>query len=273
LELIAGGSAGTAGAAFISFHRPNAFAGYFGLDTVNQFKIGGWSFGAVAHTVFHSGQSNIEINGSNTGNRYAIIDLHGDDTYTDYSFRIMRVNTGANAPTELIHRGTGQFRLAALDATAEISFWANGADRVRCNDAHLYPPTDNAMGLGYSGGRWTVVYAVNGTIQTSDRNKKDNIVPITLGAEFIDRLTPRSFNMIGDRRLRHGLVAQEVGDVAASMGVDFGDLTEDQTGLNYAGFIGPLIDSAQDTRQQVRSLTTEVQRLKAELENIRKTLH
>lgn len=49
------GTGGTAGAAFLAFHRPGAYAVYFGLDTDNQLKIGGWSMGAVAHKVWHGG--------------------------------------------------------------------------------------------------------------------------------------------------------------------------------------------------------------------------
>ena len=39
--------AGSSAGAFISFHRPSAFASYFGLDTDNQFTGGGWSYGAA----------------------------------------------------------------------------------------------------------------------------------------------------------------------------------------------------------------------------------
>lgn len=48
------GTGGTAGAAFLAFHRPGAYAVYFGLDTDNQLKIGGWSMGAAAHKVWHA---------------------------------------------------------------------------------------------------------------------------------------------------------------------------------------------------------------------------
>jgi hypothetical protein len=34
-------------AAFMAFHRPNRYASYFGLDTDNQFAVGGWSAGAA----------------------------------------------------------------------------------------------------------------------------------------------------------------------------------------------------------------------------------
>jgi hypothetical protein len=43
------------GAAMMTFHRPNSYASYLGLDTDNVWKVGGYSAGAVAHTLFHSG--------------------------------------------------------------------------------------------------------------------------------------------------------------------------------------------------------------------------
>ena len=42
-------------AAMMSFHRGGTYASYFGLDTDNQWKVGGWSAGAVAHKLWHEG--------------------------------------------------------------------------------------------------------------------------------------------------------------------------------------------------------------------------
>lgn len=44
-----------AGAAFMAFHRPGAHAAFFGLDTDNQWKVGGWSMGEVAYRLWHEG--------------------------------------------------------------------------------------------------------------------------------------------------------------------------------------------------------------------------
>jgi hypothetical protein len=52
---------GTGGAAFLQFHRPNAFGAYFGLDSDSQFKIGGWSFGAVSYPILHTGNFNTYV--------------------------------------------------------------------------------------------------------------------------------------------------------------------------------------------------------------------
>ncbi len=47
-------SSGSTKAAFIAFHRPGAYAANFGLDTDNNFKVGGWSMGGP-YTLWHAG--------------------------------------------------------------------------------------------------------------------------------------------------------------------------------------------------------------------------
>lgn len=49
---------GTGGAAFMAFHRPGVYAAYFGLDSDNVWKVGGWSTGAVAYPILHSNNYN-----------------------------------------------------------------------------------------------------------------------------------------------------------------------------------------------------------------------
>ena len=46
-----------AGAAMIVFHRVASRAEYFGLDTDDQWKVGGWSAGAVASRLWHARNS------------------------------------------------------------------------------------------------------------------------------------------------------------------------------------------------------------------------
>lgn len=54
LEAFAGGTQ----AAAIAFHRNGVHASYFGVDTDNRLKWGGWSFGANAYEVWHHGRVN-----------------------------------------------------------------------------------------------------------------------------------------------------------------------------------------------------------------------
>ena len=72
----------------------------------------------------------IELNAYNTGNRYGVIDLHGDDTYSDYGLRIIRNNTGPDASSSVIHRGVGNLVLNAFDA-GFLSFSTNNVERMR----------------------------------------------------------------------------------------------------------------------------------------------
>ena len=51
-----------------------------------------------------------------TSSGYTLIDLVGDTTYTDFGFRIIRNNSGANTTSQLVHRGTGNFELVSTDS-------------------------------------------------------------------------------------------------------------------------------------------------------------
>jgi hypothetical protein len=44
-----------AASAIIQFHRSGSYAANFGLDTDNQWKVGGWSMGQVAYRIWHEG--------------------------------------------------------------------------------------------------------------------------------------------------------------------------------------------------------------------------
>jgi hypothetical protein len=75
--------------------------------------------------------SSIELKGG-TGNRLALIDMTGDDTYTDYGLRIVRNNGGANTTSQILHRGTGSLDIYAQDA-GSIQFLTSSAVRSYIN--------------------------------------------------------------------------------------------------------------------------------------------
>lgn len=79
-EVQAQGTAGTAGAAVMTFHRPSSYAAFFGLDTDNNWKVGGWSMGAVAYKIWHEGND-----GTGTGLDADLLDgSHRDTAYNSY---------------------------------------------------------------------------------------------------------------------------------------------------------------------------------------------
>ena len=74
--------------------------------------------------------SAIEVGGAATGNRYAFIDLHGDDTNTDFSLRLIRNNTGVNADSALVHQGTGNLSMQLLSSGGRFNVNVGGTERI-----------------------------------------------------------------------------------------------------------------------------------------------
>jgi len=72
----------------------------------------------------------LTIGQGRTGNGFSFIDLVGDATYTDYGFRMLRGNGGANSLSLLDHRGTGEFQIKTEEA-APIVFKTTATERMR----------------------------------------------------------------------------------------------------------------------------------------------
>jgi hypothetical protein len=125
------------------------------------------------------------------------------------------------------------------------------------------PITDNSYTLGSSSYRWTAVYAINGTIQTSDQRMKENITPLSEGLETILNLNPVSFNWKNqtDKGKHIGLIAQEV-QVLIPEVVDTGDDPDKTLGINYAGMVPVLVKAIQEQNQQIKSQQRQIDELR-----------
>jgi hypothetical protein len=55
--MVQAASAGAGDAAFMSFHNPGRFAANIGVDTDNQWKVGGWSMGNASYKLLHEANS------------------------------------------------------------------------------------------------------------------------------------------------------------------------------------------------------------------------
>ena len=113
-----------------------------------------------------------------TGNRFSGIDFHGDDTYTDYSLRILRYNSGPNATSQVEHRGTGEFFLQT-DEAAPIVFKTTNNERMR-----IAP--DGKVGIGTSPAFKLDVYGasaswLDNSVQFSTPNYPQLILKATSG--------------------------------------------------------------------------------------------
>lgn len=145
-----------------------------------------------------------------------------------------------------------------LTATAEVQVDATS----------LLPSQNGAIDLGSSIRKWNDIYAINGTINTSDRQEKTDI---SYGLEeydsLFDKLRPCSFRFLGRNRLHTGLISQDVQEAMEEEGVsdmDFAAFIKstssdgDHYGLRYTEFIALLIDQVQKLKSRVINLEGKV---------------
>lgn len=109
---------------------------------------------------------------------------------------------------------TGLYR-----STADgVGVATGGVGRYQFGNVAFAPLTDNAYLLGHSTVRWSAVWAVNGTIQTSDVNEKIDRRPIT-PADALARVRKLAaegvltFRWPDGSRRHAGFSAQKVGEV------------------------------------------------------------
>lgn len=121
-------------------------------------------------------------------------------------------------------------------------------------NGNFLPYTDNTFSLALPTNRATAVYAVNGTIQTSDEREKTDIEPTRLGLDYVMSLKPVTFRWRSgeDHSAHQGLTAQNI--LAAAHGEPSGVSGETILGANYAEQIGPLIKAVQELQAEVEAL-------------------
>lgn len=131
--------------------------------------------------------------------------------------------------------GAGSYNFTATNesiygSSGIVTISVGGTARVNFTTSDLLPNTDNSLGLGSGARRWTAVYAVNGTIQTSDANSKQDIADLDDAekrvAERIKGLIKkfRFKDAVATKgnaaRIHVGVIAQEVRDAFTAEGID-----------------------------------------------------
>ncbi len=127
------------------------------LNGVNEWVEGSTSDDFfIGQTYFnYSGSgAGIDIAQGGSGNRFALIDFHSDETYTTYGLRIIR-NSGANSLSTITHRGTNTLQVATEDAGSNIQLIAAGTtilDAKASNSSRApaivsYTSQDDAYGI------------------------------------------------------------------------------------------------------------------------------
>lgn len=189
------------------------------------------------------------------------------------SFVIGRYNTFVttstawNSTDQLFVAGNGTSAAAKNDA---LVLYKNGNMKL---DGSFYPNDDGVPTLGLLTNKWAAVYALNGTIQTSDMRMKKDINDISYGLDAIMKLHPVSFRWIDypDNGVRFGLLAQEVQDVINEV-VDRGEDAASTLGLRYSEFIPVLIKGIQEQQTLINEQREKNTDLERKLDEITKRL-
>lgn len=162
----------------------------------------------------------------------------------------------------------------------------------------LLPYTDNILYLGNTNSNrgisqiYNSVYAVNGTIQTSDENLKSEINPLNYGINEIMKLNPVSYywkeekiNSVvvpqNEKQLKLGLIAQEVEKIIPEVvyseswmqkseneqGV-FIKRKSDILGMNYEELLPLLVKAKQQQNEEINALKKETEELASRLKKL-----
>ena len=190
------------------------------------------------------GQSSTTVPGA--GNTTAGTSIRGTDgvfisrTTSDTSASALQVNktTGQGAIINIASGGTTVGSIGNFGNYMYLASQGPSAQGVKITDNFIPATTsgannDNAMDLGGASVRWDDVYATNGTIQTSDRNEKQDIAELSDAEQRVAVAAKgllRKFRWKdavaekGDEARTHfGIIAQDLQAAFAAEGLDAGD--------------------------------------------------
>ena len=185
--------------------------------------------------------------------------------------------TPTNEDFKLRVAGKAKFDTGVFFGTVE-SFIDGGANQIATNST-IRPATDNLRSLGTSAYRWKDVWAVDGTINTSDRRLKKDIQPINYGLTEVMKLNPVSFlwNQEGmDRERRLGFIAQELQPILKEV-VRTEEIVSDPTtkqdrwapterlGVAYTEIIPVAVKAIQEQQQIIEAQKQEIKNLQNEM--------
>ncbi|MEL6675782.1 MAG: tail fiber domain-containing protein [Bacteroidota bacterium] len=155
---------------------------------------------------------------------------------------------------------------------------SDGGSYTLASNAHIVPEINGGVSLGSSTRRWNTIFAVNGTINTSDLRDKEDVRPLKYGLTEVMKLKPVSFTWRSypEQGNKLGLIAQEVQGVLPEVVVDKEWIQEEgegvpraqptqRLGMYYTDIIPVLIKATQEQQLIIEYQEDEIQRLKREV--------
>lgn len=202
------------------------------------------------------------------------------NTYADpvyHSGRVVIGRTGTTTNHIDIDNGANTGSTMGI---GNVEYIEDGNNETRFSH-RLVPNFDNSYSLGSSTYRWRTIYAVNGTIQTSDGRDKTNIIPLKYGINSIMQLNPVTYKWKEEKYLNYdipsnkkevklGLLAQEVEKIIPEVVYNytwkpksekehdtFVKVENDYLGINYEELLAVLVKAKQEQQVELEKLQTE----------------
>jgi hypothetical protein len=194
---------GTGGAAFAAFHRPGLYAAYFGIDSDNVWKVGGWSMGAVAYPILHS----------NNYTSYAP-SLTGSGASGSWGISVTGTSANVTGTVAVANGGTG----ATTAANALTNLGAYAASNPSGYTSNTGTVTSVATGTGLTGGTITTSGTISlaNTTVTAGAYVNANITVDAQGR--ITAAASGTFGGVSSFNTRTGAVTLSSGDVTGALG-------------------------------------------------------
>lgn len=220
---------------------------------------------------FLKDQVGINILPKNTRAKLHIRNTNSGSTQTIDTGILVEAGSVAACTLETASTGVGRIKFADVESSGSgiieythngdnMTFHTAGAPRVRVESSGIFRPiVDNTNTLGTAGGRWSVVYAGTGSINTSDESEKDRMD--ILEAEKAAALEIKrdiwkfkfkdAIDVKGEgARIHFGVGAQSVGEILRKHGLNPDD---------YAFYCYDKWDAEYEPVYGKRKVTTEVQ--------------
>jgi len=240
----------------------------------------------IAMDSLHSGQLSLD------GNAYGFgiaLNASGAQLYTNSATRdlIFGVNE-----TEKMRIGSNNVSIGTVTSPANLGTSTDSSDtgmstnttgRVSFASNNTYIMTLNRYSSNGQILRFSKDGVVTGSISTnanslpSDRNFKKNILDLALGLDFVNSLSPKTYNFNIDdegQPVMTGLIAQEVEAALTAAGIEHNSMTllqyeptenvnDSDYQMDYVKFVPILINSIKEQQTLIDSLTARI----AALEN------
>jgi hypothetical protein len=294
---------------FFSNHRSGSGIGA-GIDTRSDDGMAFYTDGGSKMTLTATGQLGI-----GTVNPSEALDVAGGFRVDGSTFNVDETNnrvgigttspdthleilSGSDPTARITHSSSGEVILDfkrnsgsdwRIRNSAGILLFGQSSDNLssvtdvfRLGGGSVTPAADNAVTLGQSSRRWTSVWAVDGTINTSDARLKKDIRTLETGLGIVNQLNPVSYKWADgsmDKGQPHtGFIAQELQQTLPHVVVDHEWVEIPDTGqkewvktehlgVNYSELIPILTKAIQEQQQQIEALQAEVSQLKELVQN------